>query len=158
MHHSAPLLGYPGLVYNARTDLDAMARVYFGADSAAAKLLTSLNIFGLLSSLIMYILLVPLLAPICLLAFPLLLLPPTRRLALRLIAENIAYPGDPASRVVVRTRGRGANGSVVRTHVEIAGGGTPNLTNLICPHTHVEIADDEPDLIPSDRDRIEIAS
>jgi len=139
VHRSAPALGYANLSFSSRFDMSASARANLG--SAVASVLDLICLFGVLPAL-GYVCACAVLAPVAVgIGAPLLLLPPTRRLILRLITDYLAYPGDPLSRVSVRTRGKGADGRTTDVLLEIPGDPGVYCTALCMAETALAVLD-----------------
>lgn len=143
VHASSTKLGYPGLRYNSRYDVTSSIIAALGASEGGmtARIIACLNVFGLLPMLFMYALMVPLGAIGAVIVVPLILLPPTRALLLRLIASVPPYAGSNDGSVLVRTRARGANGAIVNAHVELPGDPGIYVTALCAAETALAVLD-----------------
>ena len=142
VHHSAPRLGYPNLRYNSRTDVLGSSIAFCQISGTIwATLLSVLFFLGLLPTLTMYVLVMPLSLPFALLGFPLLLLPPTRNMALKFIGTYLNYGGDANTTLIVRTRAKGANGSVCNIHLELPGDPGIHATAVCCAETALALLD-----------------
>ena len=110
--HDRPPLGAKARLpesrgYNSRPDVlgSSIAFCQIGG-TIWATLLSVLFFLGLLPTLTMYVLVMPLSLPFALLGFPLLLLPPTRNMALKFIGTYLNYGGD-ANTTLIAHAGKG---------------------------------------------------
>jgi len=141
VHFGAPRLGYPKLRFAARyAALPLPFQFLLPLGGGLSLWPGAFTLWGLLPVLAMYTS-IAMLAPVALFGFVLIgICPPVARLVARFIAM-VGAAGSPRARTLVTTRGRGANGAIVHSVMDVPGDAGVYATALLACETSLSLLD-----------------